>query len=137
MLAGNETSSTALTWALYALAKHPASQDKLREELMDVADERPSMYVPPSYNCRRNHCLIGYREDLAALPYLDAVIREVLRLWSPAPNTIRVAKEKVVIPLGTAIEGRNGSMIESVTLNKGTQLFIRAFSLGTLKYRVS
>ena len=49
MLAGNETSSTALTWALYALAKHPASQDKLREELMDVADERPSMYVPHSF----------------------------------------------------------------------------------------
>lgn len=59
------------------------------------------------------------------MPYLDAVIREVLRLWSPAPNTIRVAKEKVVIPLGTAIEGRDGQLIESVTLNRGTQLFIR------------
>lgn len=69
--------------------------------------------------------LIRSREDLAGLPYLDAVIREVLRLWAPAPNTIRVAKENVVIPLGSPVEGRDGQMIESVTLNKGTQLFIR------------
>jgi len=66
------------------------------------------------------------REDLAALPYLDAVIREVLRLWSPAPNTIRKANEAVVIPLGTPIEGRDGKMIDSIKLNKGTQLFIRS-----------
>jgi hypothetical protein len=56
---------------------------------------------------------------------MDAVIREVLRLWSPAPNTIRMATEPVVIPLGTPIEGRDGKMIDSINLNKGTQLFIR------------
>jgi hypothetical protein len=69
--------------------------------------------------------LILRREDLAALPYLDSVIREVLRLWSPAPNTIRKATEAVVIPLSAPIEGRDGKMIESIALDKGTQLFIR------------
>jgi cytochrome P450 len=125
MLAGNETSSTALTWTLYALAKHPESQDKLREELMAVEDERPSMSVHPWAAGTR---LID-REDLAALPYMDAVIREVLRLWSPAPNTIRKATQDVIIPLSTPIEGRDGKMIESIALNKGTQLFIRTSPL--------
>lgn len=45
MLAGNETSSTALSWILYVLALHPDSQERLRQEVMTVQDERPSMSV--------------------------------------------------------------------------------------------
>lgn len=45
MLAGNETSSTALTWILYSLTQHPECQDRLREEVLAVADDRPSLYV--------------------------------------------------------------------------------------------
>lgn len=45
MLAGNETSSTALTWILYSLTQHPECQKRLREEVLAVADDRPSLYV--------------------------------------------------------------------------------------------
>lgn len=43
MLAGNETSSTALTWTLHLLSLHPEIQDRLREEVTAVQDERPEM----------------------------------------------------------------------------------------------
>ncbi|KAK8844135.1 hypothetical protein IAR55_006929 [Kwoniella newhampshirensis] len=106
MLAGNETSSTALTWILYTLSQHPDVQTRLREEIMVVDDERPSL------------------ETLNSLPLLDAVMRETIRLCPPVPSTLRQATETSVIPLGTPVIGRDGKMIDSVTLAKGTMVFI-------------
>ena len=56
---------------------------------------------------------------------MDAVIREVLRLNPPVPSTIRCAAQDTIIPLGQPARGRNGQLIESVNLRKGTTLFIR------------
>jgi cytochrome P450 len=47
-------------------------------------------------------------EELSALPYLDAVVRETLRVHSPVPSTIRVAMEDDVIPLNTPFVDKNG-----------------------------
>jgi hypothetical protein len=46
MLAGNETSSTALTWTLYLLTQHPETNELLRKECLEVPDDRPTLYVP-------------------------------------------------------------------------------------------
>ena len=43
VLAGAETSSTALTWASWVLACRSDVQDKLREECEAVPEEQPSM----------------------------------------------------------------------------------------------
>ena len=80
LLAGHETTSTAVTWILYALSQNEAAQDKLRAELRACAEDEPSM------------------ETLSALPYLDCVVRETMRLYSPVSNTLRVAMKDDVIP---------------------------------------
>ncbi|CAG8806619.1 13959_t:CDS:2, partial [Cetraspora pellucida] len=36
LLAGHDTSSVVLTWALYLLAKNPDIQDRLRKETLDI-----------------------------------------------------------------------------------------------------
>ena len=47
-------------------------------------------------------------DELSALSYLDAVVRETLRVHSPVPSTIRVAMEDDVIPLNTPFVDKNG-----------------------------
>ena len=49
MLAGQETSSTALNWGLYMLSLHPDVQDKLRAELLSVQEDMPSMCVSTNF----------------------------------------------------------------------------------------
>ncbi|KAK4685639.1 hypothetical protein P7C73_g4507, partial [Tremellales sp. Uapishka_1] len=113
MLAGNETSSTALTWVLHCLSQHTDSQDRLRAELKAVQEDRPSM------------------DMLASLPYLDAVVREVLRLLPPVPSTIRTPVKDAVIPLGTPVRGRDGTLMETVKVQKGAIMFIPIMNVNT------
>lgn len=92
LIAGHETTSTSTTWALYAFCKHPEVQRKLREELLTVDSETPTM------------------EDLNALPYLDGVIRETLRLYAPITQLSREAKKDDVIPLNEPVTDRYGKV---------------------------
>jgi cytochrome P450 len=67
LLAGQETTSLALTWTWYLLSQHPASRARLEQEIDAVLDGRPPDYA-----------------DLVNLPYARMVIDEALRLYPPA-----------------------------------------------------
>ena len=65
ILAGVDTTSNALSRTLHLLCQHQDVQDKLRAEIR-VAIDQYGMEIP--------------YDELSALPYLDAVCRETLRL---------------------------------------------------------
>jgi cytochrome P450 len=67
LLAGQETTSLALTWAWYLLSQHPGAQRRLEEEIDAVLNGRPPEYT-----------------DLVNLPYTRMVIDETMRLYPPA-----------------------------------------------------
>ena len=96
LVAGHETTSTATTWALYALTQAPEIQTKLRKELFSVSTDNPTM------------------DELNELPYLEAVVRETLRLYAPVPSTVRVAVKDDVLPLGTPVRTKSGKLLESL-----------------------
>ncbi|WOL00022.1 hypothetical protein Cni_G08733 [Canna indica] len=86
---GHETTALALSWTLLLLALHPEWQTALREEVMQVSGGRPLD-----------------AGMLSKLTKMGWVWSEVLRLYSPAPNAQRQAREdiqvgEVVIPKGT------------------------------------
>ncbi|KDR82630.1 hypothetical protein GALMADRAFT_220617 [Galerina marginata CBS 339.88] len=82
LAAGHETTSSALTWCLYALARDPQAQEKLRAALMAV--EGSSDLSDPL--ARQD----DLTDRLARCEYLDWVVRESLRLHAPVTNTMRV-----------------------------------------------
>ena len=65
------------------------------------------------------------QETLSSLTYMDNVVREVLRLYSPVPTTIRETAKDVIVPLGTPVLGRDGKAIDNVRLPKGLTMFVR------------
>ncbi|OCH85827.1 cytochrome P450 [Obba rivulosa] len=115
LAAGHESTSTATTWCLYALTQAPEVQRKLREELLGVPTDTPTM------------------DELNALPYLDAVITESLRVHSPVPQTARVAKKSDVIPLGRPFVDSQGQVQHSVKVRKGTFVIIPVMAVNKCK----
>lgn len=70
LVAGHETTATALVWALFRLHRTPATLARLRTETAGAGSD-----LEPS--------------EVVELPYLDAVCKETLRLHPPVPIVLR------------------------------------------------
>ena len=104
MFAGSDTTSLALTWTLLLLAKHQPIQDQLRAELC-------SMPRPDNLG---DEAVLAHYQELAALPLLEKVCRESLRIVPPVHSSIRVATQDDVLPVskgGEAIHIRKGTLV--------------------------
>ncbi|HET6143037.1 MAG TPA: cytochrome P450 [Candidatus Acidoferrales bacterium] len=71
-IAGHETTAQMLAWTWYALGENPRAQARLHEELNEVLGGSPPDAA-----------------DFGRLPYLQAVMSEILRLYPPAYITAR------------------------------------------------
>lgn len=79
-LAGHETSASALSWATYMLAHSPAIQDRMVEEIRQVAGHRELQ--------------VG---DMRSLTLTRNVFRETLRLFPPVGFFAREASQACVM----------------------------------------
>lgn len=89
--AGYDTTSSAAAWLVHALGANPTAWRDLRTQVLDTIGDR----VPTV-------------DDLRAMPLVDGVVRETLRLWSPAAFSGRRAVDDFEL-YGCTIPG--GSMV--------------------------
>ncbi|KAG8877206.1 hypothetical protein FRB97_003592 [Tulasnella sp. 331] len=113
IVAGQDSSSASITWALYRLSKDKEVQTKLRKEALAFPNNKPSL------------------DELNTLTYLDWVVKETLRLDIPVPLAQRVPLNDVVIPLSSSVIGKNGEEINKIFLKAGDNIII---STGGLNY---
>ena len=101
LIAGYETSSSALTWCLYALAGAPQCQDRLREAIRTIDSGSPTL-----------------DEGISKLEYLDWVVRETLRLHAPVTWSMRVAAEDDEIPVQHPFWDKYGGLSTTINVSK-------------------
>ena len=82
LFAGYDTTSNTLIWLAYLLAKHPAAQEKLYEELSATVAKDAACAV----------------DDLKGCKYLYACIKETMRLLGPATFLARQCRTDDVLP---------------------------------------
>ena len=75
LLLGHDTTSSALTWCLYEIGRHPEVQESLFTEIQ-ATDAQDSEDKPLA-------------EKLTYLTHLDSVVKECFRIHNPAPEFSR------------------------------------------------
>jgi cytochrome P450 family 6 len=108
-LAGFETSSTNMTWALYELATNPDIQETLRNEINTVL--------------AKHNDEVTY-DGMMEMTYMENVLNETLRKYPPVPLLNRQCTKDYVVP-NTSIRLEKGIVvgISSLGLHNDPEYF--------------
>ena len=79
LFAGQDTSAATLSWTLHLLSLYPSVQSKLADEIDRVVQDDGLSTDNP----------VITKSSILKMPYLDAVIKESMRLYPVAPFVVR------------------------------------------------
>ncbi|XP_040378516.1 cytochrome P450 94B3-like [Oryza brachyantha] len=92
LLAGRETTSSALTWFFWLLSSRPDVERRIRDEVAAVRARR------------EDGDRVGFDlDELREMQYVHAAITESMRLYPPVPVDTLQAQADEVLPDGTAV----------------------------------
>lgn len=108
-VAGYHTTSVTMSYAAYRLAINPDIQDKARQEVRQAMSN--------------NGGRLDY-ETLNSLDYLEAVINETLRFYTPATMTERTCSEDYILKVNTPHLER-----KEIEIPKGTGILVPIYAI--------
>ncbi|KAI4969059.1 hypothetical protein ZWY2020_046389 [Hordeum vulgare] len=88
LLAGRDTTGTALSWFFYVVCKNPRVQQKILDELAPIAATK------------KPEDMVFDAGELSSLVYLHAALCECMRLYPPVPFQHKAAIADDVLPSG-------------------------------------
>ncbi|CAH2063298.1 unnamed protein product [Thlaspi arvense] len=120
-LAGTDTSSSAVEWAMAELLRNPKMIVKAQEEIGQVIGENDTVH----------------ESDIIKLPYLNAVVKETLRLHPPAPFLIPRKSEsedvrifEFLIPKSTQACPRYMLSFRCITTKPNISVLVNIWAIG-------
>ncbi|KAI4303475.1 hypothetical protein MLD38_039098 [Melastoma candidum] len=113
IIAGKDTTATALSWFIYMVCKHPGVQEKVVQELNKVT------HLNGSLSEFANSIT---EEVLERMQYLHATITETLRLYPAVPVDAKICFSDDTLPDGFSV--RKGDMVSYQPYAMGRMKFI-------------
>ncbi|KAG7378407.1 hypothetical protein PHYPSEUDO_010132 [Phytophthora pseudosyringae] len=107
MTAGRDSTTAALSWVFYTVSKHPEIEAKIREEI--------SLRIP---ELARGAISSPSLAQVNELVYLEATVKEALRLNPAVPSNIREALEDVILCDGTVVKAGEAVSWSSYSLGR-------------------
>lgn len=107
--AGRDTTSAAMSWFLLMMNRHPEALEKIR---LEIAEQLPAL--------AQGQVAVPSMADVEKLTYLEAAIRENLRLNPVVAITTRTAAKDTIMYDGTLIK-------------EGTRVVLSAYTMGRLE----
>ncbi|KAI6029283.1 hypothetical protein PISMIDRAFT_683590 [Pisolithus microcarpus 441] len=111
LIAGQESTSHTINWALLELARKPEIQSKLRSE---IRQQESAIHARGDAQFTAS--------DLDNMPYLNAIIKEALRYHCAAAQVFRMASQDCILPLSRPIRTESGESTHEVFVPKGTRI---------------
>ncbi|KAI0477935.1 cytochrome P450 [Xylariaceae sp. FL0804] len=107
LLAAVGSEAALISTLFFCVAKYSVVQDRLRAEISETLGDNLPTY-----------------ENVKNMKYLNWVIKEVLRLYPPVPQNLRVANKDTALPVGGGPDGRS-----PVFIPKGRECSFSSYSL--------
>lgn len=143
LFAASDTTALAMSWCIHLLSLNTDIQTRLRKETLSLPanssysdssressptpSETPSCASFPPFSPAKVSSEYPHADAIEALPFLDCVVREVLRLCPPVHSTIRTVTQNDTIPISSPCVLRDGKEIGpsgGISIRKGSYVHI-------------